>query len=245
MAKVEFYNGSTKLGEKTASPYNYSWSNVAAGIYSLTAKATDNLGASTTSGAVSVTVNASTPPPNPTADIIGPDCVVANDSKLFELNASKLPNATNFSWWNTGSTQSITQVPGQPHKVNINFGPWYNAGQACVGVNYSAAPWYQEFCKTVSVCSTARLGVVEEETSETAGVVYPNPSSVSFTFTADRDVRQMKVSDLIGYEHLRLGTLRQGEQVRFGESLTTGVYLLKVEYLDRTTKSFKMLKVSK
>jgi chitodextrinase len=56
ISKVEFYNGATKLGEATSSPYTYSWTSVAAGAYSLTAKATDNGGASTTSGAVSITV---------------------------------------------------------------------------------------------------------------------------------------------------------------------------------------------
>jgi type IV secretory pathway VirJ component len=57
VAKVEFYQGATKLGEDTTSPYSYTWNSVAAGTYSLTVKATDNSGASTTSVAVSITVN--------------------------------------------------------------------------------------------------------------------------------------------------------------------------------------------
>jgi len=60
VTKVEFYNGSTKLGEDTSSPYAYTWASVSAGTYTLTAKATDNEGASTTSSAVSITVNGST-----------------------------------------------------------------------------------------------------------------------------------------------------------------------------------------
>jgi len=56
VSKVEFYNGSTLLGTDTSSPYSYAWTGVAAGTYSLTARATDNAGAVTTSGAVSVTV---------------------------------------------------------------------------------------------------------------------------------------------------------------------------------------------
>jgi beta-glucanase (GH16 family) len=64
VAKVEFYQGSTLLATSTASPYSYTWAGVAAGTYSLTAKATDNQGASTTSGAVSVTVGAATTAPN-------------------------------------------------------------------------------------------------------------------------------------------------------------------------------------
>lgn len=56
ITKVEFFNGSTKLGEDVSSPYTFSWTNVAAGSYALTAKATDNAGAVTTSGVVNINV---------------------------------------------------------------------------------------------------------------------------------------------------------------------------------------------
>ena len=42
VSKVEFYNGNTLLGTDNSSPYSYTWSNVAAGTYTITAKATDN-----------------------------------------------------------------------------------------------------------------------------------------------------------------------------------------------------------
>lgn len=58
VAKVEFYNGGTKLGEDTTSPYAYAWTGVGAGTYTLTAKAIDNAGATTTSAAATVAVNA-------------------------------------------------------------------------------------------------------------------------------------------------------------------------------------------
>ncbi len=56
ITKVEFYNGTTKLGEDLTSPYEYTWNNVAIGTYSITAKATDNQTAVTTSSIVSVVV---------------------------------------------------------------------------------------------------------------------------------------------------------------------------------------------
>ena len=58
VAKVEFFNGAVKLGEDLTAPYSFAWTSVAAGTYSLTARATDNAGAVTTSAAVSITVNA-------------------------------------------------------------------------------------------------------------------------------------------------------------------------------------------
>jgi glucose/arabinose dehydrogenase len=57
VSKVEFFNGATKLGEDLTSPYSYMWTGVPAGTYSLTARATDNLGSTTTSGGVTITVN--------------------------------------------------------------------------------------------------------------------------------------------------------------------------------------------
>lgn len=57
ITRVDFYRGTTLLGSDVASPYSYSWSNVPAGSYALTAVATDNLGARTTSAARTVTVS--------------------------------------------------------------------------------------------------------------------------------------------------------------------------------------------
>src|SRR5690606_33819471 len=56
ITKVAFYNGNTKLGEKTSSPFTYSWTNVAAGSYTITAEATDNRGNTARSEAVTVRV---------------------------------------------------------------------------------------------------------------------------------------------------------------------------------------------
>src|SRR5207237_1670578 len=64
VAKVAFYAGSTLLGTATAAPYTITWSNVSAGSYTLTAVATDNASATSTSGAVAITVNAASPPPS-------------------------------------------------------------------------------------------------------------------------------------------------------------------------------------
>ncbi|MFN3405367.1 MAG: Ig-like domain-containing protein [Cytophagaceae bacterium] len=56
VTRVEYFNGTTKIGEATTSPYTFNWSNVAAGTYSITARATDNSNASTTSSAITINV---------------------------------------------------------------------------------------------------------------------------------------------------------------------------------------------
>ncbi len=75
ITKVDFFAGTTLIGSDSTSPYSVTWSNAPAGSYSLTAIATDNDGAATSSGARTVTVTGTAPlPPAPwtAADIGGP-----------------------------------------------------------------------------------------------------------------------------------------------------------------------------
>ncbi|UUZ48634.1 Ig-like domain-containing protein [Massilia sp. B-10] len=66
---VSFYNGASQLGYDTTAPYNFTWSYVAPGTYTITAKATDDKGVVTTSAPISVTVKANVAP---TISIVSP-----------------------------------------------------------------------------------------------------------------------------------------------------------------------------
>jgi alpha-tubulin suppressor-like RCC1 family protein len=57
VAQVEFFQGVASLGVRTSSPYTLVWSNVSAGTYVVTARATDNLGTTKTSDGVTVIVD--------------------------------------------------------------------------------------------------------------------------------------------------------------------------------------------
>ncbi|HET9098064.1 MAG TPA: Ig-like domain-containing protein [Candidatus Saccharimonadales bacterium] len=60
IAKVDFYNGNTLIGESDASPFMFNWIGVGQGQYSITAKATDNNGNVATSNPVNITVATAT-----------------------------------------------------------------------------------------------------------------------------------------------------------------------------------------
>ncbi|MBD3343555.1 MAG: DUF5107 domain-containing protein, partial [Chitinivibrionales bacterium] len=77
---VEFFQGAVKLGEDLTAPYEYIWKSPPEGVYSLTAVATDNDGAATTSGAVNISVVANQPP---TATITAP-----SDGASFTLGTN-------------------------------------------------------------------------------------------------------------------------------------------------------------
>lgn len=59
VSKVEFYNGTTKIGEDNSAPYQYNWLNVDPGTYYVSAKATDNDGTTKYSLVSKITVEAS------------------------------------------------------------------------------------------------------------------------------------------------------------------------------------------
>ena len=64
VAKVDLLANGTLVGTSTTAPFTIVWNNVAAGSYNLTAVATDNGNASTTSAAVAITVAQGQPPPS-------------------------------------------------------------------------------------------------------------------------------------------------------------------------------------
>ena len=90
IAKVEFYNGATKLGEATSAPYSFSIANAAVGTYSLTAKATDDLGQSATSSVVTV-------------NTVANNCTVAvwNSTSAYTVGyrVSKSGTVYEAKWW--------------------------------------------------------------------------------------------------------------------------------------------------
>ena len=56
--QVDFYAGNTLIGSDTTAPYSISWNQVPVGNYTLTAAATDNLGATAVSAPVQISVGA-------------------------------------------------------------------------------------------------------------------------------------------------------------------------------------------
>jgi hypothetical protein len=95
ISKVEFFQASTKLGQATSSPYTYTWTNVPAGTYSLTAKATDNSSDTAVSTPVSVTVNG--PPSAPTITSATTTNGRVGQAFSYQITAGGNPAATNYN----------------------------------------------------------------------------------------------------------------------------------------------------
>jgi hypothetical protein len=219
ISNVQFYNGATLLGTDATAPYSFSWTGVAVGTYTITAKATDNAGASTTSTAITVVVNAA-----PIGDIAGPDCASKNTTVTFTLDPSKRANATNYSWWVNGATQSITPVAGSPFSVNIQTGPNFVTSQVCVGVGYSGAPYYTSYCRTVTLCTSAKISA--EDFSSDNTIIEENVENVTI----------LNMMGAIVYSG-------KDASVQADNDFASGIYNVFIRYSSGRTETKKIMKV--
>jgi len=112
ISKVEFFQGTTKLGEKSSSPWTFNWNNVPSGSYSLTATATDNSGSKTTSSAVNVTVRA-----YPIISITSP---VSGSSFTAPANITIAANASDPD----GKISKVEFFNGTSSIVSLSATPW-------------------------------------------------------------------------------------------------------------------------
>jgi O-glycosyl hydrolase len=162
VAKVDYYNGTTFIGSDVSSPYNFTWTNVAAGTYTITAKATDNQGAVSTSPAITVVVSAF-----PTATITASGATTFCAGGNVTLTAS---SGSSYKWYNgstlvgTASTYTAStsgsytvQIPNMNTSaattVTVNSLPVIN-----LYTNINALGWQEVAAATVCPGSTLAFG---------------------------------------------------------------------------------------
>jgi RHS repeat-associated protein len=86
IAKVEFFSGTALIGTATQAPFIFAWTGAVTGSYSITAKATDNHGASTVTVATSV--------------VVGPSSVQSYYIHSDQIDTAKLiTNGTGHAVW--------------------------------------------------------------------------------------------------------------------------------------------------
>jgi len=162
IVRVDFYAGSTLIGTSSTAPYSITWSNVAAGAYSLTAVATDNSGASTTSPARSTSVNA-----RPTVALTAP----ANGA-TFQAPASIVVSATA-----SDADGTVTQVT-------------FSAGTTVIGTDTTSpysVTWTNvpEGTYVLKAVATDNRGATRASTTRSITVASNQPPSVALTNPAD------------------------------------------------------------
>jgi len=124
IAKVEFYQGSTKLGEDTSSPYSYAWTSVPAGTYSLTARAIDNNSVTGTSMWVGITV---LPQTN------GLPVISQNAGASDITTVSVTMNGNLLSTGTSATAVSLYWGTGDPGTTTVGWNHVVNFGQCAQG----------------------------------------------------------------------------------------------------------------
>ncbi len=177
VAKVEFYNGTIKLGEKTSAPWSFSWKEVPAGTYSVTAAATDNLNSRTISDPVTVVVEKAAAITNqlPTVTIS-----LAGNQETFEAPAkiSFMANASDSD----GSIVKVEFYVGQK-KSGETLHPPYNYIFECdsAGTYEVTAKAYDNMNATV-ISESLRFTVNPAKPNNNFITLYPNPNHGTFNY---------------------------------------------------------------
>jgi RHS repeat-associated protein len=237
ISSVAFYQGTTLLGTVTKSPYTYSWTGVAAGTYSITAKATDALGKATTSTAVSV--SSLTPP---TVSLTSPAAnasVAAPASFTLTSNASSTSSTIKSVAFSNGTTllNTVTAAPYTYTWSAVAAGTYSLTAKATDANNLTTTS------TAVSVKSVTDTGPVVSITSPANNKTIAAPASFTLTATATSTVST--ISSVAFYQGTTLlGTVTASPYTYTWSAVTAGTYSITAKATDALGKTTTSTAVS-
>lgn len=210
VSKVDFYSGSTLLGTDNTAPYSYTWTNVPAGTYNISARATDNAGASVTSASSNVTVRT----------VVSP-----NGCEGIAQYAENAGYAAGSRVQNAGRQYVCKPYP---------YSGWCN-GAAWAYAPGSGAYWADAWTDNGSCASTART---EDDQAADAMTVFPNPATEVLTINSSSVLgAEISIVDVLGTEVLHISTATT--DVINISSLRSGLYTVIVKTNDnKTSRTF-------
>jgi hypothetical protein len=130
ISQVQFYNGTTLLGKVASEPYNWTWDNVSAGNYSLTALVAYDSGITVTSASVNITVTG-LPAPWQTADIgsVGVAGSASMSGGIFTVNGAGNITGT------TDNFRFVYQILSDNGEIRARLNSIESTGSTgCIGV---------------------------------------------------------------------------------------------------------------
>jgi len=216
IAKVEFYDGATLLGSKTAAPWTFAHSAAAAGSHSYTAKAFDNDNASTTSTAQAATVAAGLPAVALVANCIAP-CSGLSTVTLSATPANISGTIARVEFYDAGSLVGTDTT--SPYGITLNsVGAATHSYTASVYVSGNATAVATSTAQSVRVNARPSVSIA-------AACIAPCAPPATVTLTAvpvDGDGTISKVEFYQGAA--LLGTLTAGPWTWTVNGLAEGAY---------------------
>lgn len=240
ISKVEFYNGTIKLGERTVSPYSFTWKDVIEGTYTITAIATDNSNSKTVSDPVTAVVEKAAPAVNqlPVVTISSPQ----NES-LFEAPATITLTADASDA--DGVVSKVEYFNGNL-KIGESFSAPFEVSLECTKAGtYDIKAVVTDNLNAASVSATVKISVTLKNNYPDIINLYPNPNFGRFSIDLSSPLPDVEntvtITNLLGHT-VYYGALEEEEHtMQFDLSHTpTGKYILIITSGNRivTTKKF-------
>lgn len=242
IAKVEFFNGQSKLGEKTTAPYSFTWKEVPEGSYLITAAAVDNMNARTVSSSVTVVVEKAAPTVNqlPVVTIKNP-----NKGRKFKKSDTIVLEAEATD--PDGTISKVEFKSGNVTLAELTEAPYIFLWQNVDTGRYMITAYATDNLGAVSQTSEVEVSVLDTEIPGFGIInIYPNPSdghfAVNMSGQAEGD-RKFTIYNLAG--QALNSELRPGQEVTTKFNLTDippGTYILAVSSGNRIIDSRKFIK---
>ena len=250
ISKVEFYDGTTKLGEDSTSPYNYTWANASVGDHQIKAIVTDNDAGEGASQIVNITVvevqvcSETSNEAQQGAFSIGFTAVFetvgTNVNITFELLDTNRSGVIAYLWKQNpfGETQ-MDNVGGLRFKKTLgglNSGETITYGCKFAFAGGLAVTKYISY-EVGSSCGS--LSIVDESL-DTQIVMYPNPvNNKLFIKSKSEDLIKVEIYSVFG--NLVKSTTKNLNEINV-EDLSSGLYLIKIFTLEGSI-SKKLIKI--
>jgi len=230
---VEFYAGASKIGEKSTLPYTLKWTPQNAGNYDITAVATDNGNAKTTSQPVSVSVS-QVLSCSETSDVAQQgsfsvgykakfETVGTNVIVTFELLDTDKVGVVAYLWKQSPFTETaMDNVSGLTFSktlTNQTVGSTITYAVKFAFAGGLAVTKYIDY----TVGNNCSLGTIENELNSSSVILYPNPATHTVNIASASPITKIELYSLLGNRILE--TKKSNIYV---ENLPSGVYLVKV-----------------
>jgi Bacterial Ig domain len=231
LSKVEFFrNGATSIGVGTlvSGKYTFNWTNAAIGSHSVTAVATDNRGATATSGASGVTVCAATvtvtaPVTNTVLNLATPIATLSTTLSATASYPAACGTVGKVEFYNGATPLGLGTLAGATYSLAWNNVP--------PGTYTLKARAYRGASSAFTESSTVSL-VVNKPPSITldtpaAGAIFTAPATVLLSATAsDTDGTISTVEFLQGATVVATGALNAGKYTATWSNVGAGSYAL-------------------
>ncbi len=229
ISKVDFYNGNSFLGTDNTSPYSFTWNNVAAGNYSITAKATDNGSLVTASSVVGISVY--TPNAAPSVSITSP-----SDSAAFAAPASITISAAASD--NDGTISKVDFYNGDTLLATVSQSPYTFTWNNVAAGNYSITAKATDNGSLVTASAAVRVSVFTPNVAPSVSITSPadsatfaSPASITITAAAaDSDGTISKVGFYNG--DTLLATVSQSPYTFTWNNVAAGNYSITAKATD-------------